>query len=585
MSKTVQTAVVGVTGYAGAELARLLLHHPRLKGTPPVFAGRMDAKDEARGGVPLSEIHPQLAAGKGSRSLKLEPFSWDLLTSRGVEVLFLATPHEQSREWTPEALERGMRVIDLSGAWRLTEAANRAVYNFDDDGTELAEAVQAQAVYGMPELHRAAIATARLVANPGCYATSVILALKPLVAAGLVDLDHGIVADSKSGVSGAGKAPTAKTHFMYAADNLSAYGVFTHRHTGELLEQIGVDKSQIVFTPHLLPIPRGILSTIYVHFGSTQTVERISSVYHDFFSGSPMVRLYDKALPQIRIFGAHARGSRCPSRASCASRAGDAGAGRSRGAGRGASRSARAGRAGNSVCAIQSVGPRRAGGSRSALRSVAAGRPKLALGHEETPRKPMAARSRCYCWSRYRRSLRNRPHRRPDNSPSSSKFPTRSFPPRPASLSRRWLPVRPLRLEHRCAPASPGVPLRPVLAGGPLGSGRSVLARCALRTGRPGGACRPLGAAAGADNKSQVRVKRGPGARDTSSDVGVSRYADRSSFSNHAKAEQLIACRSRCSDLVFAFSAHGPAADAATLARPAPHRRLRSQLERGRGLE
>ena len=135
-----------------------------------------------------------------------------------------------------------MRVIDLSGAWRLTEAANRAVYAFEDEGTELAAATQAQAVYGMPELHRAQIAGARLVANPGCYATSVILAAQAAGGRGLVDLDHGIVADAKSGVSGAGKAPTAKTHFMYAADNLSAYGVFTHRHTGELLEQIGLER-------------------------------------------------------------------------------------------------------------------------------------------------------------------------------------------------------------------------------------------------------------------------------------------------------------------------------------------------------
>jgi N-acetyl-gamma-glutamyl-phosphate reductase len=104
-----------------------------------------------------------------------------------------------------------------------------------------AVATQAHAVYGLPELHRDEIASARLVANPGCYATSVILALKPLVAAGLLDLDHGIVADSKSGVSGAGKSPTPTTHFMYAADNLSAYSVFTHRHTGEMLEQIGIE--------------------------------------------------------------------------------------------------------------------------------------------------------------------------------------------------------------------------------------------------------------------------------------------------------------------------------------------------------
>jgi N-acetyl-gamma-glutamyl-phosphate reductase len=300
MTNTIQTAVVGVTGYAGAELARLLLRHPRLKGAPPVFAGRVDEKDAAQGGVPLAEIHPQLADSSGSGNLRLEPFSWELLASRGVEVLFLATPHEQSREWVPVALARGLRVIDLSGAWRLNEAANRAVYAFEDEGSEKAAAIQEQAVYGMPELHRTRIAGARLVANPGCYATSVILPLRPLVAAGLVDLTRGIVADAKSGVSGAGKAPSAKTHFMYAANNLSAYGVFTHRHTGELLEQIGVGAEQITFTPHLLPIPRGILATLYVHFREPQTKAGIARVYHDFFAGSPMVRLYDTTLPQIQ---------------------------------------------------------------------------------------------------------------------------------------------------------------------------------------------------------------------------------------------------------------------------------------------
>ena len=300
MTKTVQTAIVGVTGYAGAELARLLLAHPRLEGKPPVLAGRVEGKDLARGGIPLVEIHPQLGDNNGASKLKMQPFSWELLAERGVEVLFLATPHELSREWVPEALKRGIRVIDLSGAWRLTDAANRAVYAFADEGAELAAATQAQAVYGMPELHRKQIAGARLVANPGCYATSIILPLRPLVAAGLVDLEHGIVADAKSGVSGAGKAPTAKTHFMYAADNLSAYGVFAHRHTGELLEQIGVSNEEIIFTPHLLPIPRGILSTIYVRFKKAQTRESVAQVYREFFLGSPMVRLYEKALPQIQ---------------------------------------------------------------------------------------------------------------------------------------------------------------------------------------------------------------------------------------------------------------------------------------------
>ncbi len=220
-----------------------------------------------RSGIPLAEIHPQLANNNGMGPLKLEPFSWDLLKDRGVDVLFLATPHEQSRAWVPEALAHGLRVIDLSGAWRLIEARNRAVYGFEDEG--IREGCGYPVAGGVRDAG-ACIArrllSARLVANPGCYATSVILALRPLVAAGLVDVEHGIVADSKSGVSGAGKAPTAKTHFMYAADNLSAYGVFRHRHTGELLEQIGIGAGDIVFTPHLLPIPRGILSTIYVHF-------------------------------------------------------------------------------------------------------------------------------------------------------------------------------------------------------------------------------------------------------------------------------------------------------------------------------
>ena len=300
MTKSIQTAVVGVTGYAGAELARLLLHHPRLKGYPPVFAGRVDDKDAARGGVPLEEIHPQLADNNGSRSLKLEPFSWERLSDHAVEILFLATPHEQSREWVPEALKHGLRVIDLSGAWRLASKKNRAVYAFEDEGSDVALATQAEAVYGMPELHREEIAAAKLVANPGCYATSVILAVRPLVAAGIVDLSHGIVADAKSGVSGAGKAPTAKTHYMAAADNLSAYGVFGHRHTGELLEQIGISGSDIVFTPHLLPIPRGIMSTIYVRFKQAQTHESVAQIYRDFYASSPLVRIYERALPQIQ---------------------------------------------------------------------------------------------------------------------------------------------------------------------------------------------------------------------------------------------------------------------------------------------
>ncbi len=293
-------AVMGVSGYAGMELARLLLRHPSLNGSPPLFLGRAEGAPE-----PLAAVHPQLmdnnGTGLGAGGLRIEPFSWDLVQSRGVEVLFLATPHEQSRELAPQALDHGLRIIDLSGAWRLSAAQNRAVYKFSDEGSATATAVQTKAVYGMPELHRDEIRDASLVANPGCYATSIILGLKPLVSAGWIDLDRGIVADAKSGVSGAGKAPTAKTHFMHAADNLSAYGLFSHRHTGELLEQLDLAPAQIVFTPHLLPIPRGILSTLYVWFTDARQPSDVEALYRSFFAESPLVRVFPAGqLPQIQ---------------------------------------------------------------------------------------------------------------------------------------------------------------------------------------------------------------------------------------------------------------------------------------------
>lgn len=292
---TVRTAIAGVSGYAGGELARLLLHHPRLMKTAPAFFGRVGETSKTL----LTDLHPQLATS--GQSPEVLPFDWDRLADFGTEILFLATPHEQSREWVPEALARGTRVVDLSGAWRLHSDRNRAVYNLTDADPALAEQLQGEAVYGCPEIHRDAIRTARIVANPGCYATSIILALAPLLQADAVDLAHGIIADAKSGVSGAGKAATAKTHFMYAADNLSAYSVFAHRHTGELLEQLHLGAEDIQFTPHLLPIPRGILSTIYVRLANQLSATNIESIFSDFYKTSPLVRLRgSKHLPQIQ---------------------------------------------------------------------------------------------------------------------------------------------------------------------------------------------------------------------------------------------------------------------------------------------
>lgn len=297
---TLRTAVAGVGGYSGGELARLLLAHPKLTQTPPLFLGRA-AADGGNGIVLLEHLHPQLARGAEVRLPPVVPFYWKAVDEAGIELVFLALPHETSRQWAPEWLARGIRVVDLSGAWRLHDSANRAVYNLHDEDTEHATALQAEAVYGIPELHRDRIARARLVANPGCYATSIILALAPLLRAGLIDLDRGIVCDSKSGISGAGKAATAKTHFMYAADNLSAYSVFGHRHTGELLEQLHLTSAQIQFTPHLLPIPRGILSTIYVRLAERMEPQSIEDCFRTFYATSPMVRIHKTpSLPQIQ---------------------------------------------------------------------------------------------------------------------------------------------------------------------------------------------------------------------------------------------------------------------------------------------
>ncbi|MGH9577961.1 MAG: N-acetyl-gamma-glutamyl-phosphate reductase, partial [Terriglobales bacterium] len=248
MSAPLQTAVVGATGYAGMELVRLLARHPRL--SPPLLLGR---EDESNGAGDLAQVFPHLS---GNGAHPLEPFSWQKLEKAGVGLLFLATPHDVSHAWVPEALKRGLRVVDLSGAWRLKQKQNRAVYGFAGEETNGAAVVLECAVYGLPELNRDDLRTAQLVANPGCYATSIILALAPLVKAGWLDVAHGVVCDSKSGVSGAGKQPTQKTHFVEVADNLSAYSVFNHRHTPEIVEQLGLSDRQVVFTPHLLPIPR-----------------------------------------------------------------------------------------------------------------------------------------------------------------------------------------------------------------------------------------------------------------------------------------------------------------------------------------
>ena len=290
-----KSAVLGATGYSGLELTRILARHPHLDA--PLLLRRNAEADPAS----VDGKFNSSSNTNGGANASLQPFSWSTLKEDGVELLFLATPHAVSRELVPEAIARGLRVVDLSGAWRLKHEENRAVYGFQDANVETAAELTARAVYGLPELNASQIAPAALVANPGCYATSVILALAPLLKSGFVNSDHGIISDSKSGVSGAGKEPTARTHFVSVADNFSAYSVFGHRHTGEILEQLALKACQMTFTPHLLPIPRGILSTIYVSLKREMKSDEIENCFRDFYGGKRWVRILPaSSLPEIR---------------------------------------------------------------------------------------------------------------------------------------------------------------------------------------------------------------------------------------------------------------------------------------------
>jgi N-acetyl-gamma-glutamyl-phosphate reductase len=293
MSGKLKIAVLGATGYSGFELTRLLAKHPRVE--EPLLMRR---GSESEAAADLSDFFPSLSGKK----YPLQPFSWGELKCQGVELLFLATPHEASRAMVPEAIAQGLRVIDLSGAWRLKQAQHRAIYGFADQNLDIAAELTAKAVYGLPELNACCIARADLVANPGCYATSVILPLAPLLRAGMVNREKGIISDSKSGVSGAGKQATARTHFVSVADNLAAYSVFGHRHVGEILEQLKLQSSEFIFTPHLLPIPRGILSTIYVHLNREATPSEIETCLRDSYRQKPWVRIFSTPqLPEIQF--------------------------------------------------------------------------------------------------------------------------------------------------------------------------------------------------------------------------------------------------------------------------------------------
>jgi len=289
MTDPQRVAVVGATGYAGFELARLLLRHPKIP--KPTFYLRESAHPVNC----LTEIFPQL---RGWGEAPCRTFSVDAVTASGAGVAFLATPHEVSLELAPQLLAAGLRVVDLSGAFRFRDPDTFARwYKLPAPDPS----VLAQAVYGLPELYGDALPGARLVANPGCYPTSVVLGLRPLVEAGWIAKERGIVCDCKSGASGAGKEPKRELHFVEVDENFRAYSLFTHRHTPEVTEHLGLAASDVMFSTHLLPLARGILSTLYVWLDTPRQPSEVEELYRKFYAGKPMVRLWPAGrLPELQ---------------------------------------------------------------------------------------------------------------------------------------------------------------------------------------------------------------------------------------------------------------------------------------------
>lgn len=271
-----RASILGASGYTGRELARLLRGHDALE-----LDGFMSAREGAAVEVPELECERAV-----------EPLDWKRLAR--ADGIFLCTPHGTSAELALRCLELGAKVVDLSADFRLADAS---LYQRTYGHAHPAPKLLREAVYGLTERARDAVAGARLVANPGCYPTSVLLPLLPLLDQGLVSRDAQIVADCKSGASGAGKTPGARTHFGNLHENFCAYAVGTHRHTPEIHQVAGTER--IVFVPHLLPVFRGILSTIYVTPAAGILAADILDCLRQAYSGEAFVRVFERGLPEL----------------------------------------------------------------------------------------------------------------------------------------------------------------------------------------------------------------------------------------------------------------------------------------------
>jgi N-acetyl-gamma-glutamyl-phosphate reductase len=275
----IKIAILGGSGYTAAELITLLLRHP---------AAAIVAVTSRQEETPLvAELHPSLT---GRTPLRCEPFDVDRLLAKGVQCAFGCLPHGVSMHTLPALLDRGVRVIDLSADYRLRDPNVYAQW-YGESHEDLAHLTQA--VYGLPELYGDEIPTAQLIANPGCYPQTAILGLAPLVAGKYLDL-HSIIIDSKSGVSGAGRTPKLTTHFPECNESVSAYGVGSHRHTPEIEQALGDVAGEpvaVIFTPHLIPMNRGIFTTIYAMPHRPVSETQLLELYRAYYEKAPFVRV------------------------------------------------------------------------------------------------------------------------------------------------------------------------------------------------------------------------------------------------------------------------------------------------------
>jgi N-acetyl-gamma-glutamyl-phosphate reductase len=273
----INVGIVGASGYTGVELARLLCNCPDVKLTV--------ATSRQYKGKKLADVYPNLA---GMVDIVCEDLSTAEMADRA-DLFFTAVPHQTAMAIVPDLLKAGKKVIDLSADFRLHDAE---VYEKWYQNHTAQEHL-AEAVYGLPELHRQQIVGTRLVANPGCYPTSVILGLAPLLKLGAIEPET-IIVDSKSGASGAGRLPQTGTLFCEVTDGFKAYKVASHRHTPEMEQEISLLSKKpvtISFTPHLLPITRGILSTIYAKLTGPMSDSEVNEIYKSFYKDEPFVRL------------------------------------------------------------------------------------------------------------------------------------------------------------------------------------------------------------------------------------------------------------------------------------------------------